>query len=324
MPVLLVGLMLVPTPAAAQSHDPVAAEALFRQGRDAMKKGDWPTACAKFEESQRLDAAAGTLLNLAECEQKLGRIASAWQHYQEATDLLPSSDPRFAIAKRAAQAIAPRVPKLTITLDPSAPPDTRVARDEVELGSGSLGTALPVDPGAHVIVVTAPGHEARKLVVRLEAGAVETIDVAPGEKIAASDPTPKRKPTGGHETPPEVPRSSNAQRTVGWVVAGVGVLGGAIGATYFGFAAKDKDGEARRMGCDDTTCPDDASLAVSNEHAKLESYALYCALGGGALMAGGLALVLTAPSARKTDEAAISVRAVALPGTTTVQLSGAW
>jgi hypothetical protein len=61
----------------AASADSAAAEALFREGRDAAKHGDLETACADFAESQRLDPAPGTLLNLAECEEKLGRVASA-------------------------------------------------------------------------------------------------------------------------------------------------------------------------------------------------------------------------------------------------------
>src|SRR5687768_5789067 len=71
------------SPSAAWARDPAAAEALYRAGRDAAKKGDWEKACAQFAESQRLDPAPGTLLNLADCEERRGLIASAWTHYTE-------------------------------------------------------------------------------------------------------------------------------------------------------------------------------------------------------------------------------------------------
>ena len=65
--------------AGAEPRDPAAAEWLFREGRALMKKGDFAPACAKLAESQRLDPAVGTLMNLAECEERIGRTASAWQ-----------------------------------------------------------------------------------------------------------------------------------------------------------------------------------------------------------------------------------------------------
>ena len=67
-----------PAPAMADTRDPAAAEALFEAGRQAATRGDWTTACPKFAESQRLDPAPGTLLNLADCEEHLGHLASAW------------------------------------------------------------------------------------------------------------------------------------------------------------------------------------------------------------------------------------------------------
>src|SRR5262249_55537702 len=55
--------------ALSQTRDPAAAEALFRQGRQAMEAKDFATACPKFAESQRLDPAVGTLMNWATCEE---------------------------------------------------------------------------------------------------------------------------------------------------------------------------------------------------------------------------------------------------------------
>src|SRR3954447_10405599 len=50
--------------------DPAAAEALFREGRTLLGKGELGAACEKLEASNTLEASAGTLLNLATCRLK--------------------------------------------------------------------------------------------------------------------------------------------------------------------------------------------------------------------------------------------------------------
>src|SRR5580704_15523931 len=129
-------------PAAAQGSDAASATALFQEGREAAKKGDYATACLKMEESFRIDAAVGTLLNLADCQEHLGHLASAWQRFQEAADKLAAADDRLAAVKQRVAALAPRLPKLVVTLAPGAPPDTRVTRDGLALSAASLGAAL--------------------------------------------------------------------------------------------------------------------------------------------------------------------------------------
>src|ERR1700733_11261541 len=105
--------------ASAQAPDAATAEALFTQGRDAMQHGDYLTARAKLEESQRLDpTASGTLINLAVCDEKTGRIAHAWQDLRQALDLLPPGDDRVPYVRKHLKTIEPTVPQLTLRLSP--------------------------------------------------------------------------------------------------------------------------------------------------------------------------------------------------------------
>src|ERR1019366_2125110 len=171
----------------AAAQDAATAEALFLQGRQAADAGDYPLACARFEESNRLDAAPGTLLNLADCEEHLGHLAKAWQQFRQLDDQLPASDPRRPIAVARARALEPRIPKLRIVL--VSPVPATAARDGVVLGLASLGVHLPVDPGRHVVVVSAAGRVDRLYELQLSEGQDAEVTVMPGD-MSAPPPGP--------------------------------------------------------------------------------------------------------------------------------------
>src|SRR5271163_2218463 len=113
-------------PALAQASDPAAADALFQKGREAAEKGDWASACPKFSESQRLDPAPGTLLNLADCEEHLGQVASAHEHYKTALETMSSSDDRIPFAKQHIAALERKVPHLTLNATADLPSGAKV------------------------------------------------------------------------------------------------------------------------------------------------------------------------------------------------------
>ena len=81
---LFVALALGPLTAHAQTaENKAAAEALFDEGRALMDKGDIGGACREFEESDRLDPAPGTLLNLAGCYDGLGQGGQCLGHLSQ-------------------------------------------------------------------------------------------------------------------------------------------------------------------------------------------------------------------------------------------------
>jgi len=76
----------VAAPSLAQSAaDKATAETLFDEGRRLLVQNKLPEACSKFAESQRLDPAIGTQLNLGDCYERTGRLASAWAQFREAS-----------------------------------------------------------------------------------------------------------------------------------------------------------------------------------------------------------------------------------------------
>jgi hypothetical protein len=214
----------------AQATDAAAAEQLFVAARAAMEKGDFKTACERFAESQRLDPAAGTLINLADCLDRQGKIASAWQRWKEALDMLRPDDERRAAVSQRAQSIEARVPKLELRLSTNAPAGTTAERDGVALGSASFGISLPIDPGPHRIVAKAPGRAPREYTLTVKEGESSTLDVEPGEVLAGETPTTVLPaPASPAPAPPVRDEGTPAKRTWGFVGLGVGAAGLLVG-----------------------------------------------------------------------------------------------
>ena len=166
---------------ATEAARSAAADALFESGHEAMSKGDYDTACARFAESNRLDPAVGSLLNLAACEEKRGRLATSWQLFKRVMSDLPPGDDRYPIAQRRASELRPRVPHVTLKLASDAPKQTTVTYGPMVFGQASFDVPLPFDPGEHKLVVGAPERESRSYTVVLSEGDTKVLTVGPGD-----------------------------------------------------------------------------------------------------------------------------------------------
>jgi hypothetical protein len=245
--------------AAQAQNDPAAAEALFREGRALSDAGDIAGACAKFRESARLDPAVGTTFNIADCEERLGHLARAWTLFGEVVQRLPASDKRHEVAKKRVAALELRLPKLSVRLAATAPAGTRVTRDGVELGAASLGTPLPVDPGEHIVVVSAPGRADKQFKLIISEREIQTVDVEAGPPQAGAVEKPK---AGAElETSPSL-SSSRKSPVLGYVVGGIGVAGFITGAIA-GVLVLQKKGVVDEH-CPDKVCDDEGYDAVQS------------------------------------------------------------
>jgi len=147
-----------PAAGAAPSPKVARADQLFAEGK-ALLGTNLLQACGKFDESLRENPAAiGTLLNVALCDEKLGRIASAVARFSEARDRALEQGLREHV--RAAEEhladLAPKVPYLAIKLtEPVA--DTTILIDGRVVALDAVDH-VAVDPGERVIVVSAPAR----------------------------------------------------------------------------------------------------------------------------------------------------------------------
>ncbi len=287
------GLIAVPG-RAASPQDVAMAEALFRDGQALIQEKKVSAACAKFEESQRLDPQLGTLLHLATCHAELGRVASAWAEFIEAAELAEQSGEkdREKLAKERARKLEPEVPKLLIGAEAQDPLPT-LSLDGKELGRATLGTALPIDPGSHTLTAVAPGKTPWKKQFDVTAGSGQTrVEVPVLEAMGSSDARPTPPPATPETWPVSESKPSSGQKTIGIVVGGVGVVALGVGG-YFGLHAASQKSDADSH-CDGKLCTQEG--IAGHEDSKRSARIANIGIGLGVVAIGvGTYLVLSAP-----------------------------
>ncbi len=266
----------------ASADETPLAEALFQRGIAAMEQGDIAAACPLLAESQRLDPGGGTLLNLALCYEREGRLATAWARYREALALAHRDGrlDRAAFAESHLRAIEPRVPQLSVVLRAPAP-GARLLVDGVDAGSLVLGSPVPVDPGERSVTVSAPGRRPFSAKVRLEPGESKVVEV-PALTVAV----------GVEPGAEKAPARSGVRRTLGY--AGLGVGGaGLLTAAVLGALAIGAESTADSACPGAGACSDPRGLDASARARSLSTGATISVIGGGALVLGGVLLLVT-------------------------------
>lgn len=206
-------------PALAHAQNPAAAEVLFEQARVAMSAGDYDIACARFRDSDRLDPAVGTRFNLADCEERRGKLATAWSLFRGVVAELAAGDDRRPIAEERVLRLKPRVPNVMLVVSADTPPGIRVRIDGVELGEATFGVPLPMDPGEHQLTLIpadgAPEQSSPFTIAEGESRELPIRAVAPSAAASAS---------AEDRAAPGAPASPAAQRRRwGYIVGGAGV-----------------------------------------------------------------------------------------------------
>jgi tetratricopeptide (TPR) repeat protein len=186
----------------------VLAEALYQQARALMDAGQLDEACPKFAESYRLDPATGTLLNLAACHERQGRLATAWLEFTDAVAAArrDGREDRVRYAQERLAEIEPKLSRLTIVVAPEAQaPDLEIELNGARVGSAALGVPAPVDPGPHEVRASAPGKLPWEAVI--EIGAVadrQTVTIPalqPDPAAESARPAPTTTPISEPPSP---------------------------------------------------------------------------------------------------------------------------
>jgi hypothetical protein len=167
--------------AAPARADTATAEAAYAQAKLLVAKGDYAAACPLFEASYKADPALGAQLNMADCHEHVGKTATAWAEFDDAANKAQrNADQRAAYARGRADALLPGLSHLTVKPARAPPPGLVVTRDGTDV-TVLVGTAMPVDPGPHVIAATAPGYQPWTQTVQV--AVAQQASVALGELV---------------------------------------------------------------------------------------------------------------------------------------------
>jgi hypothetical protein len=311
--------------AAATPQEQAAARAMFDEGKTLAAQGKYAQACPKFEESHKIEPGVGTQFHLADCYENIGKTASAWALFLDAASKSRDSgqaDREKVLRQRASQ-LEPKLAKLTIIVpEVSDVSGLSIARDGAAVGRGMWGTAVPVDPGRHVVVATAAGRKRWVSTVTVDKSGALTVSIPALAEGADETPPPDVKATPvdkPEETKTEVVSSKGSvQRTLGIVIGGVGLVG--LGAaTYFGVTSKSKMDDSGKY-CDGDVCREQAGLDLRHDAVAFQTAAYVSAGVGAAALIGGVVLFVTAPKDEPTKAASRSTTLSVIPGG--VMLSG--
>jgi tetratricopeptide (TPR) repeat protein len=288
--VVACGMLACSVSASARAHDPATerrkaeARELAQQGDAAFKVGRCDQAIPFWQKANARFQAPTILFRIARCQALMGKVVAATATLEQLLALPddPDSPPAFREAKDQAAAELPavrsRIAFLTVAVDArgvDVQPDVRVDDQTLPMVEGPV----PIDPGAHVVRVRARDATWERKVT-LQEGQSETVRVAIGVHMP--------------------PRPARTQRTVGYVLGGIGLASLAAGA-YFGASASTLARHLERVcGTDRKQCPADRKDDI--DRLKTHAVAADITLGAGAaLFAAGAIVALTEPAPKQEE-----------------------
>ena len=299
--------LLLPGASSGQAGDPAEAVRELKEGFALKQQGRFEEAYPHLAASVRIAPSLKGLLNLADCEESLHKLLDAERHWNDAIDAAKRANATAFRdeAQSRLDALAKRMPHLTLRLAPQSPPSAVVVLDGGPLPPALLGTAIPADPVTHIIVVHAEGHadktievplsEGEQKEVPLEAGPGEAPTVipsatAPPSASSAAEPPPSPPPPASSATEASAPPTPPL-RIAGYVIGGVG-LAGLVAGSVTGIFALAKRGDVDAH-CDTSgkVC-DQAGLSAISDARTFATVSTIAFVAGGVAVAAGATLVL--------------------------------
>ena len=302
------------------------AQILLSEGNKLLAGGDNGGALAKFEAAYDAYPSPSLLLNIGTTLRALGRNAEAANAYARWVRAKQNPE-RLAEVEEALAELDSKVAGLEISVNQ---PGAVVTVDGKTISTELLKGVVRLEPGRHVVAASKRGFSAAKSEVSISAGKKETVKLeleAEGRTVA-SKPLESTEPSGmGEEKVSSGGASGRGLRIAGLSAAGVGLLSIAIGVK-FGLDARSLESELDDEGdrLNDAGLPwTEAFLDKQAEGDSAEKkFIIFTAVGGAAIVAGGVLYVLGRSAANDESERAVAITPTLGPDSAGWAISGSF
>ena len=254
----------------------------FQEGMALSAANNCSAALTKFRAVANVKMTANVAFNIAECEERLGKLVSALGNYRLAAAQAQGDPKAKDVASRVADridALDARIPKLTIKRGKGADVAS-IELDGSELGASQLSAATPVDPGSHTVVAKIGDRVYAQDKVILVEKESKTFEVKINAPVAKIEKAPVDEPKIDPVVAPPPTAKSKVPAVVANSVGGLGVILGATFMAVRGGALTDL--ETKCGG--DTSCPPSAQPTADKGR-------LFTGLAEGAFVVGAAGLV---------------------------------
>lgn len=310
---LLLAAALLPASAHAQSdEDRATARKLYFEATSALEAKDYPTAADKFARADALFHAPTLTLGLARAQVGMGKLVAATESYQrivrEGVPAGGNKDFENAVkdATKELAALEPRLPWVTVQVTGGTEP--AVTLDGKDLNAAALGIKRPIDPGPHTLRATAKGFKPADRPFTMAEGQTETVTLTlepDGGATAAPAATAfdqnllDKQPDKGSSSS----SGGSGMKIAGFVALGVGAAGLIAGGITGGLALSEH-GYLEDNCASNGDCPESRRENLDNFH-TLSTISTVGFIVGGIGVAGGITLLILAPSSKKQSGATI-------------------
>lgn len=267
--------------AAAEEPEPYIVK--FSEGRALLKQNKYSEALEKFQESAAIKPASGTYLNIGDCQEHLGRYASALGAFDQARAL--AAENKQPEREREAADRATKLLLVASSITVKAPANVKLTIDGTAVEPEKT---LPVDGGAHVVHVEMPCKRPKDLPLTVgEKTDPQTVIIDPATLDADPACAPKTRPPG-----------LSTERMLSYVAGGVGVVALGVGVG-FGISAAGQKGEL------EDACPEYPLRCLISKKSELDAkyddahtaatISTIGFVGAIALIGGGVVLYVLSP-----------------------------
>ncbi|MBK8259056.1 MAG: hypothetical protein IPK82_41160 [Polyangiaceae bacterium] len=241
-------------PAHAQSKEELdKARAMFLEGVSLAAANNCAAALGKYQAVAKVKMTANVAYNMAECQERLGKLVSALGSYRLAASLVTDNKPA-EVANNVGDRITSleaRIPRVVIQRTEQT---SKIELDGVEIGTSQIGVENLVDPGTHTVSGKLGETEVWRETVQVQEKESKTVVV----KIDLAKFKPPDRPTATATatvtaTAP-LPTVEPPSKVPAFVVGGIGIVSLGVGLGLMG-ASLGAASELEKICGADKNCP---------------------------------------------------------------------